>query len=443
MGRMLAAWAATIGLGLLAAGTALAQEAPDGTPRATQADWVAKPSGDDMAEAYPPVAETLGVTGHVLLACKVATTGRVEDCQVTSETPPGFGFGAAALKVAPLFQMAPSTVGGSATVSTVRIPIRFALPRPDTPKAPVKAGEAADPAAAFTALQVVALVLLTIVSVPAAAALNDRLRRRGARTAGIGPALSRGFGLVGPALRRTPVPLAIYAGLVALSQIVGPAPGPKPDMPGMGRLLAVMPLVLAGAMLAYGGAYRVAFQGRDDPAFRIRRLGLQIGRVEGRLFLSGLVTLILFLVGEVGLGVLAFFAVRAAAGPGAPVIALAAGPCLLAATGLLMACRLSTFVPAWVAEGRERLGAGWGATRACLLPPMMVGLVVVLLMGVVLGGLAMPVRVVLEELVPGAGRVIAGLLYGALAVLFVPIRVGVSAYFYEALQAPEPGSDSP
>jgi hypothetical protein len=59
------------------------------------------------------------------------------------------------------------------------------------------------------------------------------------------------------------------------------------------------------------------------------------------------------------------------------------------------------------------------------------------------GEVGLGVLSVREELAPGTGRLVAGVLYGALAVLFVPIRVRVSAYFYEALQAPEPGSDSP
>jgi len=432
---MWAALAATIGLGLLA-GPAPAQIASPAAPQTTHADWVAKPSGDDMAEAYPPLASAIGVTGHVMLHCRIATTGRTEDCQVVSEAPKGFGFGDAALKVAPLFRMAPSTTGGSAVASDVRIPIRFALPG-----APAGRGEEGDAPAVVAALQVVALVLLTVILVPAAAALNDRLPRRRAPTAGIGPALSRGFDLVGPTVRRAPAPLAIYAGVLALSQILGPAPtapGAMPDMAGFGRLLALMPLLLAGALLAQGGAYRVAFEGRGDPAFQLRRWGLQLGRVEGRLFLSGLVMLILVLVGEVAVGLvtlLAVFAVRAAAGGQASPALLALGPCLLLALGLLAAARLSTFVPAWVAEGGERLGAGWRATRACLAPPIIVWLVVALLMGAVVGGLATALGLVMQRLDPQAGRIAAGLIYGAAAVVFVPIRVGVSAYFYEALQA--------
>ena len=436
MGRMWVACAAAIGLGLLA-GPVHAED----RPQATHPDWIAKPSGDDMAEAYPQLAETMGVSGHAVISCKVATTGRVENCKVTSETPPGFGFGAAALKIAPAFQMAPSTVGGSATVSDVNIPIRFVLPKPE-PQASAPAASASasasDPDLAVV-LQIVAAVLLTLAAIPAVAALNDRLRRR-ARTARIGEALARGFALVGPALRRTPIPLLIYAALVAVLQAVGPAPGPTPDMAGLGRTLLAMPLVLAGGVFAYGAAYRVAFEGRGDPVFRIRNLGLQAGGVEGRLVAAILLQLLLVLVGWAGLVVLAILSVlaaRAAFGAATPPAVLAATPCLLVVLGVLASLRLNTFVAAWVAEGRERLGDSWRATRACLFPPMLISLVVAVLLGSASAGLVMPATVALEG-AGSAARLGVGVIYGLLAALAVPLRVGIAAYFYEALQAPQP-----
>ncbi len=465
MGRMWAALAAAIGLGLLAQPAAARDASPMAAPEsdaeaaapptapsaaaaaytsATRADWLAKPSGDDLADAYPHLAETLGVAGHVMLSCKVMTTGRLDDCRVESETPQGWGFGAAALKVAPLFRMAPATAGGSATTSQVRIPIRFALPKPYASKGTsadaAQADKATDdPAQALAVLQVFAVAMLALIAIPLLAALNDHLRRRRARTARIGAALERGFALVGPTLKRAPIPLLIYAALTALLQAVGPVPGPTPDLAALGRTMLAMPLVLAGAVLAYGGAYRVAFQGRGDPAFRIRNLGLQVGAVEGRLVSAVLLQLILVLVGWVALAILAILSAlgaRAAFGAATPPAALAAGPCLLLIAGALASARLSTFMAAWIAEGGERLGASWRATRACLLPPMMVGLVLVILSAVVAGGLVYPARVLLEGLAPWVAQVGAGVVYGVLAALTVPIHVGAAAYFYEALQTP-------
>ena len=459
MGRVWAALAAAIGLGLLAA-PALAQLATPAAPQAadlsqaepmdrlqaapqvTRIDWVAKPSGDKVAEAYPPIANALGVEGHAVLVCKVATTGRVEDCQVTSETPPGWGFGAAALKIAPLFQMAPSTVGGSATVSDVRIPIRFALPKPPTQAGRADQSNTLEPGA-LTALEVMAVILLTLAAIPVVAALNDRWRRRGARAARIGPALGRGFGLVGPTLRRTPVPLMIYAAVMAVSQAVGPVPGPNPDMAGLGRMLMMLPLAMAGWTLAEAGAFRVAFQNRGDPAFRIRRLGLQIGAVEGRVLLAMLVLMVLILIGEAALillGVLSWLTIRTA--PQVPVFVLAIVPCLLLLAGVLMALRLNTFVAAWVAEGHERLAESWRATRACLLPPMLTGLIVAVLFSFISAGLVMPANIALLDAGP-IGRLGVGVVYGLQAALMIPVQVGIAAYFYEALQAPEAPTAEP
>ena len=106
--------------------------APTAEPSVIQRpDWVKKPTGDDLAWAYPERAARLERGGKATIVCGVTTQGALIDCSVISETPPGEGFGAAALKLSKQFQMTPST--DPEHLSTVTIPIIFTVPEPDTP----------------------------------------------------------------------------------------------------------------------------------------------------------------------------------------------------------------------------------------------------------------------------------------------------------------------
>ena len=94
----------------------------------TQVEWIATPTGQDIANVYPPTAVAAGKSGAVLLDCKVATQGSLEQCQVEIEDPVGLEFGLAALELAPLFKMAAQAPDGSDTAGrTIRIPIMFSI----------------------------------------------------------------------------------------------------------------------------------------------------------------------------------------------------------------------------------------------------------------------------------------------------------------------------
>ncbi len=97
-------------------------------PKIIQPRWIALPTGDQLADAYPQRALDLGRTGAVELSCTVTATGAIRECAVQSETPTGYGFGAAAQKLTRYFRMTPKTEDGRPVEGgVVRVPIQFKL----------------------------------------------------------------------------------------------------------------------------------------------------------------------------------------------------------------------------------------------------------------------------------------------------------------------------
>lgn len=89
-------------------------------------DWIRKPSGSQLADAYPDRALELGRAGSVTLLCVVGVSGQVRDCNVAEETPRQFGFGAAALRLSRWFSIRPQTEDGQPVDGAlVRVPIQF------------------------------------------------------------------------------------------------------------------------------------------------------------------------------------------------------------------------------------------------------------------------------------------------------------------------------
>ncbi|MFZ5721109.1 MAG: TonB family protein [Pseudomonadota bacterium] len=97
-------------------------------PPLTSVEWVATPTGQDIANVYPPTAVEAGKSGAVLLECQVAAKGSLEACQVQIEDPVGLEFGLAALELAPLFRMTEVAPDGTAVAGRmIRIPIMFSI----------------------------------------------------------------------------------------------------------------------------------------------------------------------------------------------------------------------------------------------------------------------------------------------------------------------------
>ncbi len=79
-----------------------------------------------LPPAVSPVTVTAQRELRAKMQCTVTAEGRLSDCRVISESPPGMGAGAAALRLARLFKMKPHTVDGRPLAGgTVVIPLVF------------------------------------------------------------------------------------------------------------------------------------------------------------------------------------------------------------------------------------------------------------------------------------------------------------------------------
>lgn len=116
-------------MGAAAALVLAASPAPDWI---TNPDWAEIPTPDQFAEAYPERAKQERVEGGATILCRVLDTGRLSDCSVVSEAPIGYGFGEAALKIAPDLRMKPVTIDGQpVSGGQVRVPLKFKMPEPE------------------------------------------------------------------------------------------------------------------------------------------------------------------------------------------------------------------------------------------------------------------------------------------------------------------------
>ncbi len=81
--------------------------------------WIATPGPYAFSRALPKPTTLLHVSFRTILRCAIGTDGRMADCAVLSETPPGLGFAQAALKVAPLYRVGPTSKSGEPTAGAV------------------------------------------------------------------------------------------------------------------------------------------------------------------------------------------------------------------------------------------------------------------------------------------------------------------------------------
>jgi TonB family protein len=90
------------------------------TTQATPA-WSEAPSVADIAAAYPSKAKAAGVGGQVELTCQIGHNGHPRDCAAVVEKPSGYGFGAAASKLAERLKVDDASL----TNQDIFIPVNF------------------------------------------------------------------------------------------------------------------------------------------------------------------------------------------------------------------------------------------------------------------------------------------------------------------------------
>lgn len=96
---------------------------------AAEADWARRPSLADLARFYPEAATKGAVSGDVTLVCRVDRQGALSSCDIAAETPAGYGFGQAALKIAQSYGMRPERAARWATGDRrVLLPVAFRPP---------------------------------------------------------------------------------------------------------------------------------------------------------------------------------------------------------------------------------------------------------------------------------------------------------------------------
>ncbi len=94
-------------------------------PALAQSQWQREPSAEDFAAKYPAQAKQAGIGGAAAIRCRAKADGNLDRCILLTEEPKGQGFGAAALSLAPLFQLTPQAGGQSVEGAVVTVPIRF------------------------------------------------------------------------------------------------------------------------------------------------------------------------------------------------------------------------------------------------------------------------------------------------------------------------------
>ncbi|HYF24094.1 MAG TPA: TonB family protein [Caulobacteraceae bacterium] len=81
----------------------------------------------DLSPYYPSAALAADVEGRSVLRCRISAEGYGRDCEILSETPAGYGFGAAHLKVMEIARVRPDEWGGKPVETWGVMPLSWRL----------------------------------------------------------------------------------------------------------------------------------------------------------------------------------------------------------------------------------------------------------------------------------------------------------------------------
>ena len=94
----------------------------------TSPEVVGQASIEEVLAAYPNRAMDRRVSGQAVLDCGVGLDGRLSACSVADERPGGYGFGKAALTLAPRYRLTPLLFDGEPQAGArLKVPFSFSL----------------------------------------------------------------------------------------------------------------------------------------------------------------------------------------------------------------------------------------------------------------------------------------------------------------------------
>ena len=98
---------------------------------AVGANWLQRPTLEDVMSSYPPVALAKRQRASIALACEVSAGGQMEACRgLFVDGAPNAGFEAAAESLAAIFRLTPAFENGKPVRGHAVVPINFYPVRP-------------------------------------------------------------------------------------------------------------------------------------------------------------------------------------------------------------------------------------------------------------------------------------------------------------------------